>query len=206
MQQLRGGMKEAREHREASAKQVPPSHALEDYAGAYADDGYGRFTVTLKDGELVPDYQGIEFVLRHRHFDVWDLRIEMLQQTIPAKFETDFEGNIARLVVPMEPSVAPIVFNRLPDENLSDPDRLSRLVGKYRLGPVTLTVELVEGELVATQDPGAGRVHLVPSRDWSFTAKEAPAMTLEFILDDEGRPTKIMVPGAALTRVAEDAS
>ena len=48
----------------------------------------------------------------HRHFDTWTARYEPFDMEFPITFVTDADGDVAEVVVPLEPMVAPIRFAR----------------------------------------------------------------------------------------------
>jgi CubicO group peptidase (beta-lactamase class C family) len=203
---LRTATTDVKQHRAETAKRAAPTFALDAYAATYRDDGYGDVTISTDEGGLRARYKGLQFSMRHRHYDTWDLRIDELDVTVPAKFEADFEGNVTTLVLPLEPAVAPIRFTRQAAADLSSPERLAKCTGRFVLGPLSVSVALVDDQLVATQEPGGTTLHLVPVRDWTFSAVEAPHMSLEFASGDEDdRATRLFARAfsrdTVLTRV-----
>ncbi len=93
------------------------SHPLADYAGEYEHPGYGRVTITLQDGELRLNYQGIPFRLRHYHYDVFQMN-EMLRhgEQMLVYFQLDKAGSIRSIAIPLEPAVNDIVFTKVVSE------------------------------------------------------------------------------------------
>jgi CubicO group peptidase (beta-lactamase class C family) len=180
------GVKAARQHAEAKVRAAPPSHPLEDYAGEYAHPGYGPFRFTITDGALVPHYNDIdELELVHRHYDTWELRIELFEAVIPVRFAMDDDGEIELFSAPLEGAVEPIVFTRQPDPALSDPSRLGALAGQYAMGPLVLTVEHEVSKGLAATLMGE-RYELRPHRGDVFTVADHPSLRMELSTDAAG--------------------
>lgn len=112
--EMKSGMEEAARRAQASrppARDLPPSHPLEDYVGEYHHPGYGCMTVSLEDGELQLRLHELTFVSTHRHHDSWDLVTEM-GTNLPLRFETDFDGEVIALFAGVEPAVPAIRFEK----------------------------------------------------------------------------------------------
>ena len=101
--------------KEAAATPALPARALSEYVGRYAEAAYGEIEVTLQDGSLAWSCRGLGGPLKPRGHDSFTLL-----ETPPARhaeawrgtFLADANGAIDRLAVPLEPSVADIVFRR----------------------------------------------------------------------------------------------
>lgn len=191
---LKGGMVAANRHQAQSSSALPPSHPIEDYAGVYEHPAYGRFTVTVRDDRLIPEFHSIpELTFTHRHHDVFNLRLESLDTTQPAAFRTGFDGTVEGLVIRLEPTVAPIVFDRLPDAEPLDEATSATIAGRYTMGPFELTVETDDGDVVA--DAGAaGRFELIRRRGTTFTVRDRPGMTVEFVLSEDAVERVVIDP------------
>jgi hypothetical protein len=101
----------ARAERRPPAKKAPPSHRLKEYTGVYRHAGYGTITVAADRGRLKLTYNGLVLGMRHRHYDVFDVR-DLDDCPIEASFRTGRDGSIDSVAIPLEPEVAPIVFVR----------------------------------------------------------------------------------------------
>ncbi|MCP4660448.1 MAG: serine hydrolase [bacterium] len=174
-----------------------PSHELADYAGRYQHPGYGPLAVALGDGSLQVTFNGIAAPLEHWHYDVWngaDTDGDPTFEDTKFLFHGDVDGNIAGLEVRFEPRVDGIVFRKLPDPRLFDPEFLRRLAGRYDASGRGFGVELVGTALVLNR-PGAQRVTLVPDLNGRFRFANDSAVSLGFELDAGGN-----VGGAKLYR------
>jgi len=101
--------------------QTAPSHTLEAYAGNYEHPGYGLVEIRCR-GQRLELVRG-EFCLplEHWHFDAWVVRDSdlipihiqsALDRSNRLLFETNADGAIAALTIPLEPTVAPIRFSK----------------------------------------------------------------------------------------------
>ncbi|MDE2691662.1 MAG: serine hydrolase [Acidobacteriota bacterium] len=106
----------------AAVADTSPSHPLADHAGEYEHEGYGKASVRTDGDGLVLEVAGIEFPLRHYHYDVWSVPYD-LPASSPAsgrggakvRFDYGNDGKINVVAVPLEPSVSPIRFLRAGD-------------------------------------------------------------------------------------------
>lgn len=98
-----------------AARPVAPTRPLADYAGRFHDPAYGSFDIALQDGRLAWSWRGFSGVLRPRGHDMFEL-----EETPPARhggpfagtFLYDRRGQVDRLALALEPTVADIVFHR----------------------------------------------------------------------------------------------
>lgn len=170
-------------------KNTKPSHAMRDFAGDYAHDGYGPLEVVTKDGKLSMVYNGMTMPLEHWHFDdftVPDVDDELIPENIHVTFRTGSTGEVDGLFAGFEPSVEPIFFARQPDRKLRDPEYLARLVGTYALpGKVFLEISL-KGDVLNGQITGQPSFELKPSGTDEFRIAEATDVVLRFTVPKEG--------------------
>jgi CubicO group peptidase (beta-lactamase class C family) len=99
------------------ASRIPdtsPSHALEAYAGEYADPGYGDLTIEYRDSQLVGTYNGLEMTMQHQHYDVFLAKPKLMPTYLPVTFSVGIDGSVSAIAVPLAPGVKPIEFVRKP--------------------------------------------------------------------------------------------
>lgn len=97
------------------SKPIPgtsPSHILSDYCGKYTNPGYGEFIIKLEDGRLVTEDEGHVHLLRHYHYDTFEILEDSEDAAFSITFQTDAKGSISQIHVPFEPAVKDIVFTR----------------------------------------------------------------------------------------------
>ncbi len=106
----------------AAVADTEPSHPLADYAGEYEHEGYGKAAVRTDGDGLVLEVAGIEFPLRHYHYDVWTVPYDLPPGAAASgrggakvRFDYGNDGKINVVAVPLEPSVSPIRFQRAGD-------------------------------------------------------------------------------------------
>jgi CubicO group peptidase (beta-lactamase class C family) len=94
-----------------------PSHELADYVGEYEHPAYGVVRIVCVDGALRWHGLGLDLTISHRHYDLFELGADpsVWFENVTLQFLTDREGDIASLAIPLEPAVAPIVFQREPE-------------------------------------------------------------------------------------------
>jgi hypothetical protein len=93
-----------------------PGHALADYAHEYAHPAGGTVRIIASSDRLC--WRGIDLDLPmvHRDCDVFEIAAEPASwfQNKTVQFVSTADGDIESLMVPLEPTVAPIIFRRLP--------------------------------------------------------------------------------------------
>ncbi|MBV9281644.1 MAG: DUF3471 domain-containing protein [Chloroflexi bacterium] len=169
-----------------------PSHRLEDYVGAYAHPGYGTLRVELEGGQLQAVYNGLSFKLRHHHYDTFAMAFERFGLTFMASFLTDVRGTIHQISLPLEPTVASIVFTRAPDAAMTERSFLERFTGTYEIMGNVLSVEF-KGEVLQVSMPGMPEYELVPHEGTEFSFKGLSAASIEFKQDDSGTVTEALI-------------
>ncbi len=176
---------------EAQAKQqglrVPrtkPTHALEDYAGAYHHPGYGTVEVSHDRRTLTATYNNAVVTLRHWHYDVFNSELTRPRddglENKRFQFSRNVDGQLARLEINLEALTGPIVFRRQPNAAMSDPDYLARFVGDYRFLDQTWSVGLSGAQLVL-QIPGQRQQPLAPALGKGFHLRDVPSIGVRFI-------------------------
>lgn len=184
-----------------------PSHPLGDYVGDYENLGYGVISIVKDGDELKGTYDDMEFAFEHYHYDTFKLSNEMFEGfgvSLKATFYADKKGTIVKVAVPMESSVDDIVFTRLPDKTMSDPNFLKKFVGIYTLEEGEETSEgrvFLRGKSLVMSVPGAPReFELIPYKGTEFTLKDLSGYSAEFIMDESGAVTgiKFKTPGGVM--------
>jgi len=182
-------MAEAEQAEEALAELrvegTTPSHPLADYAGEYRHPGYGPLEIAEVDGGLRITYNRMTHPLGHRHYDVFKVPVddEPGLGGLEVQFRSGFDGRVAEAVVPMEPEVEPIVFERQPDRRLRDPAYLERFTGTYELPGQTLRV-FVRGDGLVVEVSGQPPYDLVPEGDARFGLEGVHGYSVEFVERD----------------------
>ncbi|HEX5497634.1 MAG TPA: serine hydrolase [Thermomicrobiales bacterium] len=178
-----------------------PSHRLADYAGEYADPGYGALTIGHDGDALSLRYNAFAGPLQHRHYDTFEFLWEQEDERFPCTFATDAAGRVASVAIPFEPAVADIVFVRQPPAAMTEPAFLDRFVGAYELMGVTLTVAR-KGAALWLSIPGQPDYELEPAHGTAFRLKgRGPEFGIEFQTDERGDVAAALVtqPNAVFT-------
>jgi CubicO group peptidase (beta-lactamase class C family) len=180
-----------------------PSHPLADYAGEYADSGYGTLRVTVDSGHLVAVYNGIRTALEHWHYDVFNGVRNAADPTFEDMkylFAGNAKGDIDVVSAAFEPSVDPIAFRRGPDAPLRDSSYIQRFVGRYALATDTAAV-VRQGSVLVLNLRGQPGYRLAPYRRAEFDLEGLQGFSLAFTTDAAGAVTGLMLrqPNGAFT-------
>lgn len=100
------------ESKPVRAAAAPPSHALSDYSGTWSHPAYGDIRIEPIDGRLTVRFDARVFVLTHHHYDTFrmDFSSEYGEDHRLITFRLDENGDVVEALLPLEPSIAPIVF------------------------------------------------------------------------------------------------
>lgn len=172
---------------------APLLRPLEAYVGDYQHPGYGTLSVTVEEDSLRPRFGTMELSMTHRHYDVFDLEWhELVNQHVrfPLTFLTAPDGSVDALTVPFEDQVPPIRFERRPQT--PEPGVLASLVGTYEMGAIALEIARKSDDRLTVTAAGSPAAELVPIRELLFGVAEQPGLTLEFVLDEGGRVSKLV--------------
>jgi CubicO group peptidase (beta-lactamase class C family) len=194
--------KEAKEKSAADRKpDTHPSHPLTDYAGTYQHPAYGKMEIRVEKDTLAGDYHGMLFSMKHYHYDVFEGEYEPMEMRFLFTFEMDEKGNIERLSIPMEASVKPIVFKRLPADEMTQRSFLEPFVGDYEIMGQTLKIYLKGENTLMASGAGMADMELVPYRGTEFTLKAMSVVSLAFQKDESGKVVEVLIkqPGSSLT-------
>lgn len=175
-------------------KGTKPSRKPAEFAGEYEQPGYGVVEILEEKGKLAMVYNEMTMPLEHWHYDVFNVAEqddEVIPENLRVCFLTDERGRVSRMTIPMEPMVDPIVFTRLPDRNLRDPEHLARLVGEYELPNQTVTFD-VQGTTLVLRIEGQPAYELVPSGIDEFDLKGVTGYSVKFTVPKRGPATEAM--------------
>ncbi len=167
-----------------------PAHALAEYAGDYANPGYGDLKVEFVGNRLVFTYNGMTNPLEHWHYETFNgLKAEDPTFTdFKLTFRTDLNGRVASLSGVFDAAVDEIVFKKKPEARLSDPGYLKKFVGSYDMMGQLLTIS-VKGNVLAMSAPGQPATELVPELGGEFALKEARIIGVRFVEGPDGAVT-----------------
>jgi CubicO group peptidase (beta-lactamase class C family) len=183
-----------------------PAHTLAQYAGTFADSGYGNLQVALVRDTLQVTYNGIMAPLEHWHYETFaglrnpaDAALENVQFT----FRTATTGRVDAVVVQMDPLVPPVAFLRQPEPRFREVAYLQPFAARYRNPALEITIAVRNGVLVWVQ--GNTATELLPEELNRFSVKGQRNSYVEFLVDASGKVTaaRAIQSGAVLefTRV-----
>jgi hypothetical protein len=201
--------KKAKEESASDRKpDTQPSHPIADYAGDFESPGYGILTIKDNGGSLSSVYNRMEGKLEHYHYDVFESKVETLDVNFKLQFHLDVKGNIDRVSVSFEASVAPIEFTRMADASLKNRSFLEQFVAEYELMGMVVTVSLRGEDSLLASIPGQGDVILEPYQGTTFNVKGMAGFSFEFIRENGTvKEVKISQPNGTFTatkRAAEN--
>lgn len=164
-----------------------PSHKIEDYIGVYENPGYGRFQIDYTGRELYMIYHSFASPLEHWHYDVFKPTEGFpAKSNILIEFHSNLQGRIYKLSVPLEQSVSPIEFEKLPPDNMSDLTYLLQFTGTYKIAGDEINVELNASGDLTLEYPGQPLYELHPYAENEFQIGEYKGYYVKFHLEKDG--------------------
>lgn len=178
-------------------KGTKPSRNLEEYTGEFENPAYGVISIEKDGDSLKGKFHVFNFPIKHYHYDVFMSADPDDVVSLKLSFESDFDGNIDSVIIPLQPGVDPIKFTRIPSKKFKDPAYLSQFTGSYSLQGKPAKV-ILNGEGLNITFPGSEAAYqLVPIRENQFKLKEdINLLTLKFVRDDSGKVIELILTGA----------
>lgn len=186
------GKKNNREARnKPDSDRVPgtsPSHPLNDYAGIYEDPAYGKLEITSRNDTLGFSFNQADLPLYHYHYDRFTTADDQVYGKWSLIFGTDPQGDISQVTISMDEKE--VIFKKMADPWLKDPDFLKNLGGQYERNGSIITIAFRANELLMMTTPPR---HLDPYKGTIFRIREFSDQTVEFNLDGAGLPEGITI-------------
>jgi CubicO group peptidase (beta-lactamase class C family) len=201
--EVREGQKRGKAKRQTDRiPRTRPSHPLAAYAGTYRHPGYGPIRIDVDGKQLKALYNNLELEVTHHHYDVFLMTLERFDFHMLISFGTDKRGAISTLSAPLEATLNDIVFERQPEESMTDPKFLDQLTGTYEVMGNPMVIELVGSALHATF-PGLPTQELVPIKGTEFALKAISDVTIEFKRGEDGAVSEALVNQMGVVLVAK---
>ena len=169
-----------------------PSHALQEYTGTYHHPGYGDIEIVCNKEELTATLGGFVCPLQHYHYNTFQVEYKRFDWKELLTFQIDSGGDVVGFTIKLEALVAPITFDRLPDDRLKDKEFLKTLTGTYEMAGFTITIAR-KGDTITIALPNESTQELVPVRGLRFKIKGSEAATLTFKQDASGAVSEFLL-------------
>jgi CubicO group peptidase (beta-lactamase class C family) len=190
--EAKAAMEKSREQsRTVRIEGAGPSHPLEDYVGQFENPGYGTITIGRNENGLTYTYNDEMYQLEHYHYDIFEWEAKIFEVRFPVSFSTGLRGDIDRLFVALESTMAPSEFTRAADQSMRQRSFLERFVGDYEIMGRSLMVMLEGEDKLVVDIPGQPKHELEPYRGTEFKIKGLPGYFLEFKEDEKGAVTSV---------------
>ena len=161
-----------------------PSHDLKDFTGEFAHPAYGLVTIapSSKPDELAFTINRLNRPLRHFHYDTFAVPANPVDdlEKLKVTFNTDANGDIDSVSLPLESQVKPIVFIRVAEKRMFERTFLEPFTGEYDRPGSPLTVALQGDNHLVASLPGSPVLSLTPLHGTTFAIDTRPGQSLEF--------------------------
>ncbi len=161
-----------------------PSHDLKDFTGEFSHPAYGLVTIANSDkpDELSFTLNRLSRPIHHFHYDTFSVAPNPLDELEKLKvtFNTDLNGDVSSLSIPLESQVKPIVFDRTAEKRMFERTFLQPFTGEYEVPGSTLTVSLQGGSKLVASSPGSPTLELAPKHGTTFDIVSRPGQSIEF--------------------------
>jgi CubicO group peptidase (beta-lactamase class C family) len=180
--------KETEEHSKLLQKQnAVPTHDPHEFTGKYRHPGYGLIEFYIDKGHLKMKYGSAHYPLSHFHYNTYQFELTRWDTRERLTFQVDSLGDVSGVSVKLEELLPPILFKKLPEDQLREKKFLESLLGKYDLAGQIVEIRLKDDDTIIfahIEQPG---VELEPVKDLRFKSKDSDLINLFFKIDDEGK-------------------
>ena len=182
-------------------KNTTPSHELADYEGKFANPGYGKFGISLKEDSLFANFKRKTFYLKHVHYDVFE-PFEVTKYGIDTtdtgslrlNFSTNDAGEIAGVSMKIEPALEQsIEFKREPELLELELSELEIYEGEYELSGMVIKVYTKEDNGLYMFVPGQPEYRLFGSEKHLFIVKNLDGYKVKFTEADNGEISEMVL-------------
>ena len=180
-------------------KGTKPSHPMPGYAGIYANDGYGKFVVTVKNDSLFTTFNKEKMWLSPYHYDVFEIfntknGIDSTDKNpFRLQFNTGLSGDIESMAATgFEPTInKPIVFNRsVPPKEITG-EELKKYVGEFELSGMIFKTYVKNEKTLYLFVPGQPEYELVFVGKDQFKLTKLAGYSVQFELNDKAETTAL---------------
>lgn len=162
-------------------KGTKPQHRLKEFTGLYEDKGYGKVLIEYKKNKLLLNFNEFTFDLKHLHYDVFKAVSKNIEDMdLIVSFESDKNGRISKVLIPLEPSGDDIIFEKVPEDEFSSLDYLKNFEGEYVLQNDTLEINLTKDEYLTLFLKGQKPMKIVPVEKNYFEFKDLKGFFVKF--------------------------
>ncbi len=181
-----------------------PVRELQEYTGKFVHPAYGTVEIFEDQDSLRGRYNNFNLNLTPAAIDAFSAQLKDLNQAIKLKYNSDFEGYITGLSLPLEASVDAIEFEKEISSDLQSVEYLKQFVGNYQEGSNNVEIKLIDNKLWALPT-GMSQTELVAVKENVFKPKGLDGFSLEFHWNDQ-EITHILVntPNGTLKAVKKE--
>ena len=178
-------------------KGTKPSHPTSDYAGIYANDGYGKFVVTVRGDSLFTTLNKEKMWLAPYHYDIFGVfdtkdGIDTTDKSpFRLQFNTGINGDVESMAATgFEPAIGkPIMFSRsVPPKEITS-EELKKYVGKFELSGMILKTYVKNEKTLYLFVLGQPEYELVFVGKNQFNLKKLAGYSVQFELNDKAEAT-----------------
>lgn len=171
------------------------SHQLDEYTGLFNHPGYGSFEIIKRNDSLFLVTPNDLTWLKHFHYDVFELYpvdkktgIDTTEKTeLKLSFLTNTGGEINKVLLPLQPGLKDLEFNRKAKPKELTKEELSRYTGEFEFAPGSVVKFYLKGDktLFAFLE-GQPEYELFPVENNKFDFKKLEGFHIQFEENEKG--------------------
>jgi CubicO group peptidase (beta-lactamase class C family) len=190
-QKMLDAQKEQKKNEDANrVLDTEPSHSPEGFTGIYEHPAYGNLNITMYDDNLKASFNGLESMMRHYHYDVFELTDELFEN-MKLSFTTGISGKIEKVSAKLEQGVKDIEFTRVTEKKEISSNVLNKYVGNYDISGTIISITL-RGKSLFMTVPGQPEYELIAASNNEFNLKGMDGFNVKFNSDSDGKVTELL--------------
>ncbi len=156
-----------------------PSHAIENYVGAFSNEAYGEFVISHENDSLYFNFRKTILPLTHYHYNRFDTPNDENFGKWSLNFGVSPQGEINTCIISIDEGQ--VTFNKKVDESLASLEVLKQYIGKYKFAGFEFEVKLKNDQLaiIGTTDD-----LLIPYKKALFKVEKFDDLQIEFVMDN----------------------
>lgn len=195
MKEVQEWIKNNKKDPDSEETRIGPNRPLDDFIGVFEHKGYGEIKVSVRNDSAFAQLPYGTFYLKPFKYNVMEgflfkdgkVRDDFLEDATKFNFQTDLNGSISQIDIPLQGGLDPIEFSRIEAPISLSKEQLLTFVGQYNFGGKDVaSVYIDDNGVLRSYVKGQKKYKLIPVKSNRFFIESLPNYFVEFRSGEEG--------------------